>query len=138
MVTAGNLITDITYHLSNFVIIDIEIKITKDIVLHLTHDAVQYTGSPRFDYWNLLRRGWGLKIFWSILIFCRNFVPKGQKLICYSKKNFFSLFMIFLYFLGNLRGGHLYNIFSSKAPFFPHRPKKSPKKWFSVTFGCRK
>ena len=27
------------------------------LVLHLTHDAVQYTGSPRFDYWNLLRRG---------------------------------------------------------------------------------
>ena len=30
MVTAGNLITDITDHLSNFVIIDIEIKRTKD------------------------------------------------------------------------------------------------------------
>ena len=30
MVTAGNLITDITDHLSNFVIIDIEIKRTKE------------------------------------------------------------------------------------------------------------
>ena len=45
----------------------------------LTYEAVQYRGSPRFDYWNLLRRGWGLRIFWSILIIFCNFFPKGQK-----------------------------------------------------------
>ena len=105
----------------------------------LTYNAVQYKGSPRFDYWNLLRRGWGLKIFWSILIFCRNFFPKGQKLICYSKKKNVHFFWFFLYFLGDLRGGgHLYNFFFSEAPIFPHWPKKSQKKCFLVTFGCRK
>ena len=112
-------------------------SISAILVLHLTHEAVKYIGSLRFDYWNLLRGGWGLKIFWSILIFYVTFFLKAKnKYVIVKKKK--SLFMIFLYFLGNLRGGHLYNIFSSKAPFFPHRPKKSPKKWFSVTFGCRK
>ena len=94
-------------------------SISAILVLHLTHEAVKYIGSLRFDYWNLLRGGWGLKIFWSILIFYVTFFLKAKNKYVIVR-TFFSLFMIFFHvFLGNLRG-------VISITFFPQRPRFSP------------
>ena len=101
-------------------------SISAILVLHLTHEAIKYIGSLRFDYWNLLRGGWGLKKFWSILIFYVTFFLKAKNK--YVIVIFFHFLWLFLYFLGNLRGGVISITFLPLRPRFPPKAKEKSKK----------
>ena len=90
--------------------------------LHLTYDAVQYKESPRFDYWNLLRRGWGSIIFWSGSKILRNFWPKGKKKLRYNKKKKLYLLWFFYVFGVILHRFYSCAFFDLRLSFFAIGP----------------